>query len=263
MPKDVVLKIDPSLLSGMTVLHLIDMIGKYPLVTRKMLLIVPNRGTDHLETVMNAAADKMKVEAVAKLWSVIDLRGNGASKAAILNALRKEKPDFVAYFGHSYGSNIPGQSNNQFHVAISSANANVLSGLTACITACTTINSVGIPATQAKCVAYMGYTDLYTMVIATLVADGSLYLAYPPTQDYIKATNAVYLALLDGSTFKDAKEVGRKAWDDVWKIWAVKRQSDPSIDPFIAADALTNRDRLDFVGTPSAVARPIGLLVTN
>ncbi len=39
-----------------------------------MLLIVPQIKGDNLEVQMNAAADKLKTEATAKVWTVTELR---------------------------------------------------------------------------------------------------------------------------------------------------------------------------------------------
>ena len=55
MPKFADLKIDPSLLANVTALDQLHMITRYPLVTRKMLLIVPEIKGDNLEAQFNAA----------------------------------------------------------------------------------------------------------------------------------------------------------------------------------------------------------------
>lgn len=263
MPQDVIWKIDPNILSGISLLDFVDLFSKYPLVTRKMLLIVPKRPNDKLEVVMNAAADKMKVEAEARNWTVIDLRGNSATKTAILDKLQNEKPDFVAYYGHSLNSCIPGQKNDSLELAITGANANVLSGRTACISACSTLSPVGVPAVNAKCVAYMAYSSLFNVVYMYNSATNTVILGAELTKDWIAGTNAVYMTLIDGMTYQDAKAAGRKKWDDLWVKWTAKRATDPKIGPFVPAGAQENRDRLDFVGQANAVARPIGLLMAN
>jgi hypothetical protein len=250
-----------SALANITAIGLLDMISKYPVVTRRMLLIVPQIKGDNLEAQMNKAADKLKTEATAKLWTVIERRGTAATNSAILNALATEDPDFVVYYGHSVSANIGAYSSSGPNIAISASNANVLSGRTASITACSTLNTVGTAAVKATCVAYMGYSSLYTAVFSASKATNAIILSAPLTQEWIDGTNAVNHALIDGATFEDAKAAGRKAWDDIWLKWTAKRKLDPKIPAFIPASAADNRDRLDFVGTPNAVARPIGLLV--
>ncbi|MGB5559028.1 MAG: hypothetical protein WBN04_13585 [Paracoccaceae bacterium] len=263
MPKSANLKIDPSALASVSALDLLHMISKYPVVTRKMLLIVPQIKGDNLEVQMNAAADKLKTEATAKVWTVTELRGTAATTSAILSALTLEDPDFVVYYGHSVSSNIGAYSGSGPDIAISASNANVLSGLTASITACSTLNTVGTAAVNATCVAFMGYSGLYSAVFSANSATKAIILSAPLTQEWIDGTNAVNLALIDGATFTDAKAVGRKAWDDIWIKWTAMRKLNPKIPSFVPANALDNRDRLDFVGTANAVARPIGLLVTT
>lgn len=262
MPKSADLKIDPSALANVTALDLLNMITKYPVVTRKMLLIVPQIKGDNLEAQFNAAADKLKTEATAKLWTVTELRGTAATTSAILNALATEDPDFVVYYGHSVSSNLGAYSSSGPDIAISASNANELSGRTASITACSTLNTVGTAAVKANCVAYMGYSGLYAGVFAEFGKNGPIILNAPVTQEWIDAKNAVNIALIDGATFEDAKAAGRKAWDDIWLKWTAMSKVNPKIK-WVAEAALDNRDLLDFVGTAKAVARPIGLLVTT
>jgi hypothetical protein len=248
-------KLDSSILGRlgqMTVLELFWLLSKYPIVTRKMLLVVPKRPNNELENVTNAAATAMVVEAKKRSWDVKELRGNDASKINILDALSSWKPDFFAYYGHSLNSYIPGQSNDQLELAITPANAGVLSGRTACVTACSTVNPVGIPATMAKCVAYMGYSGFFTV----LITNGAKL-----KKDFADGTNSVYLALLEGQTYKDAKSAAWKKWDDLWKEWTIIQASNSLVSPFVPAVFLDNRNKLDYVGDPKAVARPIGILL--
>jgi hypothetical protein len=254
MSNQIELKFDPSILNRMTVLNLIEMLSKYPIVTRKMLLVVPERPNNDLEGVMSDVATAMVAEAKKKSWDVKELRGNNASKINILDALSNWKPDFFVYYGHSLNSYVPGQSNNQLELAITPGNANVLSGRTACVTACSTLNSVGVPATKAKCVAYMGYSGLFT---ALITYNAKL------KKDFTDGTNAVYFALLEGQTYKDAKSAAWKKWDDLWKEWTIIQASNPAVPPFVPATFLDNRNKLDYVGNPQAVARPIGIMVAN
>jgi hypothetical protein len=225
---------------------LIEMISKYPIVTRKLMIVCPKRPSHDEEIAMSNTADLMKAAAIAGDWEIVaDLRGNNASATKIQNAITSKVPDFFTYYGHSLNLYIPGQKNNNLEFAITAANANVFLNRNACVTACKTLLSVGTPAVSANCVAYMGYNDYFT---------GVYYTGGGIISEFAEAVNAVYIALLEGRTFKDAKQIGWNKWDDLWKLW-VKN----SVDPSFTAGVLANRNALDFVGEPRGVARPIGL----
>jgi hypothetical protein len=255
------LTIDKKLLSQ-NLFTLLELIKKYPIVTRKLLLVRPLISQPHVSLedalgyeAMNVIADDFKKEAQAAKWKVIDLKGNNATKANILNAINTENPDFFVYFGHSYGTYIPGQNNNQLELAITPSNVTVLNAnKTASVTACKTISSIGIPAVQAGTVAYIGYKDYfhnwftYNKLTNQLLSDSEL------DKDFRAAANAANIALLNGALYKDAKDIGYKKWMEIVNKWIPKNTN-------IAADALANANGLDFVGKQNAVARPIGILV--
>ena len=243
---------DLAILKNMKVADLIKQIKLYPIVTRKVVVICPKRPNHDEETEMYAIANEFIGIANQENWDVKPLIGNDASQANILDALNNWNADWLVYFGHSLNTYIPGQSNNQLQFAITPLNANVLSNRTASVTACSTLLNLGQAAVNSNCVAYLGYKGFF-----------SLWWGGSVTQDFRSATNAANVALLKGCLYKDAKQTGWDAWNAIWINWSNLAASNPQISPLMTADMLANRDNLDFLGNPKAVARPIGIVVLN
>ena len=243
-------EIDLKSLKQMSVADLIQQIKLYPVVTRKVVVICPQRPNHDEETEMLQIANKFIFEANQENWDVKPLTGNNASQTNILDALNNWNADWLVYFGHSLNTYIPGQSNNQLHFAITPTNANVLSNRTASVTACSTLLNLGQAAVNSNCIAYLGYKGFF-----------SLWWGGAVTQDFRTATNAANIVLLKGGLYKDAKQTGWNAWNNIWVKWTNIAKTNPQVSPLMTADMLANRDNLDFLGNQKAVARPIGIVV--
>jgi hypothetical protein len=236
----------------------LSLLDKYPIVTRKLLLIRPLRPGHPEEVEINKVADALVVKANDAHWEVTDLKGNSATPNNIENTIKNWKPDFVVYYGHSYGSNIPGQENNQLKVAISANNVSLLSNITASITACHTMNSVGIPAINANAIGYLGYKVSFTFGWGQLVG-----------HDFEEATNIANIALLNGEKYSEAKDKGYKRWKKFHDDLANFMKNNPDdirvkkMDPTIPGGILANANGLDYVGNSNAVARPIGIVLST
>ena len=74
--------------------HFIDLITKYPIVTRKLLLIYSS------ELFFGDAANDAKNKALSEGWTVFKYGGINATKANIEAAIQNENPDFVLHFDH-------------------------------------------------------------------------------------------------------------------------------------------------------------------
>jgi hypothetical protein len=239
---------------NMSMGSILDLLSKYPIVTRKLLLIRPLRPNNDGDAYINEVADAFVSEADKADWDVLDLKGNNATPSNIYNEIKNWKPDWVVYYGHSLNSNIPGQENNQLKTAISASNVSLLSNITASITACHTMTSVGIYAKNAGAIGYLGYNCSFTLPWGSLLAP-----------DSTKATNEANIALLNGEKYVVAKEKGRNRWkkfyDDLNNYLA--KHPTVQIDPTIPGGILANSTGLDYVGDPNAVARPIGILLST
>jgi len=243
----------PKKVLAMNMASILELLQKYPIVTRKLLLIRPLRPNHDDEATMNNIADALVVKAKDAGWEVNDLKGNAATKTDIVNTINNWNPDFVVYYGHSYNSYIPGQQNNQLQLAITPSNVSLLSNRTASITACHTVATIGVPAIQAGAVGYLGYTAPFT-------------LAWGPSiyQDMEDATNTANVALLNGEKYTEAKKKGHDKWYSVYKKWDQLQKTYPTkIDPTLPGGLLDNANGLDYVGNPNAVARPIGILLAT
>jgi len=260
----------PKKLLAMDLISVFELLKKYPIVTRKLLLIRPLRSEPHVtkeeaqgDKAMNVIACDFKKKAEAADWQVFDLKGNNATKTSILNMINTQNPDFVVYFGHSLNTYIPGQKNDKLELAITPSNISLLANRTASVTACLTLSSIGIPATKAGIVAYLGYKALFSNWFTVHLVTGELLSDSELDVDWRGATNAANTALLNGALYKDAKDIGYKKWIETSNKWQAKYQSNPQVGPLIASSALSNANGLDFVGKSNAVARPIGILITT
>ena len=248
-----------SLLGQMSIAEFIEQINKYPVVTRKLLLIRPLRLTDQAEVFMNKVADEVKKGALKGNWDINDLKGNQATKKNILDAIKNKKPDFIMYFGHSYNTYIPGQENNSLVYAITPQNVQVLSGKAVIVNACYTAMSIGPKAISAKTRAYIGFTNLLTI----------LFYSNEVEDDCKEALSVANLALLNGDIFETAWQKGWNTWDQKWKDWTsfCIKNKDKLTEKGIEfcqmgpAALLNNRNRFARLGEKKAVARPIGILV--
>lgn len=246
------------LLSQMSIADFLEQLKKYPVVTRKLLLIRPLRLTDQGEVFMNKVADDVKKVALKGNWDIKDLKGNQATKKNILYAIKNKQPDFIMYFGHSYNTYIPGQENNKLVEAITPQNVQVLSGKAVIANACYTAKSVGPHAINAKTRAYIGFTNLLT----------TLHYTQKVEDDCKEALSVANLALLNGETFGTAWQKGWDTWDQKWKYWTSfciknKGKLHPEGIEFCqigVAALLHNRNRFARLGEKKAVARPIGIL---
>ena len=251
-----------SKLAQTSLADFLEQITKYPVVTRKLLLIRPYRPDDQGEVYMNKVADAIKLEAQEGNWQIVDdLKGNQATKQNIVDALTKKQPDFVMYFGHSYNSYIAGQENGALVEAINLQNVSVLSGKALIVNACLTASSLGPQAVTAKCRGYIGYTGVLT----------TLHYSQEVEDDCTEALSVPNLMLLEGDTYTTAETKGRAVWDAKWKKWTQfcldnKGKLTTEGAAFCAlgpAAFLDNRDRFARLGNKQAVARPIGLLVNQ
>jgi hypothetical protein len=244
----------PDKVLNMNLASIIDLLNKYPIVTRKLLLIRPLRPNHPEEVAINNVADAFVKKAKDANWDVTDLKGNSATPTNIINNIKNWKPDFVVYYGHSYNSNIPGQENNQLKVAISASNVSLLSKITASITACHTMTAVGIPAIKAGTIGYLGYKTSFTGVWGSLL-----------DHDFEESANAANIALLNGEKYTVAKDIGYKRWKKFHTDLVNYLQTHPNvkIDPTIPPGILANANGLDYVGNSNAVARPIGILLST
>lgn len=239
---------------GMNMLSILDLLTKYPIVTRKLLLIRPLRLDRPEEVGLNKVADALVKKAKDAHWDVTDLKGNSATPNNIQNNIKNWKPDFVVYYGHSSNSNIPGQENDQLKTAISASNVSLLSNITASITACHTMISVGDPAIKAGAIGYLGYN------VSFLGLFGQLY-----DHDFTEAANAANIALLNGEKYSEAKDKGFNRWKQFYTDLKnyLKTHPNVKIDPTIPPGLLANANGLDYLGDPNAVARPIGILLAT
>jgi hypothetical protein len=253
MPDFPQIKVSEKVLS-MKMSSILDLLNKYPIVTRRLLLIRPLRPGHDEEVAINKVADALVVKAKEADWEVKDLKGNSATPNNIVNTINNWKPDFLVYYGHSLGSNIPGQENNQLKIAISANNVSLLSNKTASISACHTMNTVGTPAVKAGVIGYLGYKVSFTGVWGPLLYN-----------DFEEATNAANIALLNGEKYTEAKDKGYKRWIKFYTdlVNFLKTNPNVKIDPTIPPGILANANGLDYVGNPNAVARPIGILLIN
>ena len=252
-----------SLLGQMSIAEFIEQINKYPVVTRKLLLIRPLRLTDQGEVFMNKIADEVKKGKKGALkgnWDIIDdLKGNQATKKNILDAIKNKKPDFIMYFGHSYNTYIPGQENNMLVETITPQNVQVLSGKAVIANACYTAKSVGHHAISAQTRAYIGFTNVLTI----------LHYSNEVGDDCKEALSVANLALLNGDTFETAWQKGWNTWDQKWKYWTsfcIKNKGKLTKEGIEfcqmgPAALLNNRNSFARLGEKKAVARPIGILV--
>ncbi|UCH32457.1 MAG: hypothetical protein JSV05_03510 [Candidatus Bathyarchaeota archaeon] len=248
----------PEKVLAMNMSSILELLQKYPIVTRKLLLIRPLRPNRPDEVAINKVADAFVVKANDAGWEVKDLKGNAATKTNIVNTINNWNPDFVVYYGHSLNSYIPGQQNNQLQFAITPSNVSLLSNKTASITACHTVSTIGVPAVKAGAVCYLGYKVPFTGVWGSLL-----------DHDFEEATNAANIALLNGEKYSVAKDKGSKRWKKFYDDLVIYMKNNPNdirvkkMDPTIPGGLLDNANGLDYVGNPNAVARPIGILLTT
>lgn len=247
-----------SMLEQVSVADFIDLFIKYPIVTRKLLLIRPKLPGDGYTMVTHKAAGLVKQKAKDAGWTVDNLEGNNATTENILKAIKK-KPDFVVYYGHSLNiHNIPGQKNNQLEVAISPGNVGVLLGRTLSTVACYLAKVLGPAAIKAKVVAFLGYKTVHTVFTVGKLLD-----------DFIEGSNAANYALLEGKKYEEAYQIGWNAYDQKWLYWSTLQKKGlltpegKKICPLALAAFLNNRDGLTRLGNPKGVARPIGIVVTT
>ncbi|MFX1536212.1 MAG: hypothetical protein ACFFDI_18505 [Promethearchaeota archaeon] len=244
----------PEKILTMNISSILDLLLKYPIVTRKLLIIAPLRPNHDEEVAMNNVAADLEIKAKNVGWDVTYLKGNAATKTNIVNNINNWKPDFIVYYGHSLNSYIPGQQNNQLQFAITPSNASLLANKTASITACFTTNSIGVPAIKAGCVGYLGYKTAFTGVWDSAWIN----------QKFKDATNAANIALLNGEKYTEAKKKGYQKWYSFYQDLVNLQNAYPnSIDPTLPGGILANANGLDYVGNPNAVARPIGILLSG
>ena len=249
---------------GMNMSSILDLLNKYPIVTRKLLLIRPLRPNHPEEVAINNVANALVIKANEAGWDVTDLKGNSATPTNIENTINNWKPDFVVYYGHSYLSNIPGQENDQLKVAISASNVSLLSNITASITACHTMIAVGKPAIAAGTIGYLGYNSNFLIVWGSLKDNaGNWGASLDP--DFEAATNAANIALLNGEKYSEAHEKGILRWKKFYDDLSTYLKNNPNmlIDPTILPGILANSKGLDYLGNENAVARPIGILLST
>jgi hypothetical protein len=270
----------------------------YPVVTRKLLLIRqklprkkdPTSGLwvqDPTE-VLHKAATIIKQKANSLNWVVDDLSGNNATKSNILSALKK-KPDFVMYYGHCCGigcAHICGQENDKSVAAIGlhsgvggKSNVDLISGITASANACLTASNLGPDAIKKGTLAYLGYTNLLTGIsfqfsnendpVPTAATASPAELTILNAQaDFIECVNSYNIALLEGCTYKEAFAIGDDMYKKKWGTWKNACSGNPTdfgkkICPMIKDVFNQNRQIFARLGNPSAVARPIGILVSQ
>ncbi len=250
-------QVDPSILEQVTVGQFLDLLSKYPIVTRKLLLIRPLRTGDGYTEFCHAAAELLKQDAQTGGWTVNDLAGNNATRAAVLNAIQQDDPDFVIHYGHSINMhNLSGQKNGQLEIAIGPGDAALLSGRSLSTVSCSTAKVLGPALISAKARAYLGYADLHTVYVGSGMA-----------AEFTEASNAANLALLNGETYEVAYQIGRNAYDQKWLKWSSLQKQGKltplgkKICPLVMAALLKDRNGLTRLGNPRAVARPIGILL--
>lgn len=252
----------------------------YPLVTRKLLLVrqklprktVKGATVKDFSEVTFEAAERVKNVAKTNGWTVEDLAGNNATQQNILAAFEK-LPDFVLWYGHCYGvgacNNLAGQENDQLVSVIGSQAGHVqlLSGRTVNANCCLTAANVGLQAINAKAVAYLGYT-LYLGFVTGALPLAPLFTEIE--EDFIKGVNAPTIALLEGATYEAAFKKGWDVWDQKYDKWVTKCTPPPGqsltkegqkLCQLVLPAFLDNRNGLDRLGNPKAVARPIGIVV--
>jgi hypothetical protein len=262
--KNITLDDKKALLEKATFADVFDLLSKYPIVTRKLLLVSqilptvsdtksPDYGSYMYTYITNKAAKLVRQHAESKNWKVTYLEGDNATKNKIINTIKTEKPDCFMWYGHSNSSTLYGQNNGKLEMTISTSNVNNFSGRSVSTVGCLSASILGPKAITTKTLAYLGYISYHTVWAGSLTLEN----------DCIESSNAANYALLEGETYKVAYDIGWKAYDDKWKKWTKLKTVNPKDGPLIAASFLDNRDRLKRLGNPQVVARPIGILINT
>jgi hypothetical protein len=223
--------------------HFIDLITKYPIVTRKLLLIYST------ELFFEDAAKDAKNKALSGGWTVFEYGGSNATKANIENSIQNDNPDFVLHFDHGNNYQLGGNGVVFDALPVNVTNVHLLSGRSISTVSCNSANGLGPAAINSNTRAYVGYS-LHFKFLEDLVK------SYFPViwGKWIEATNAANKALLEGETYQTAEDIALKVYQE--KIDELILMG----ELVVASNLTNNKNGLKRLGLKQAVARPIGIL---
>jgi hypothetical protein len=235
----------------------------YPIVTRKLLIIYQDLPNDSVTAVTSKAAKNIISPAQSEGWTIEELGGNNATKQNVTNKINTYNPDFILHYGHSCNhDNWCGQNNNtsEITIGLDANNLNLLSGRTTCTVSCFTAQNMGPDAIQAGTIAYLGYSNYFTVCVAKNPNNVPAYVKNyidNVNDDIIIAANEPMINLLRGETYATAFQKGIDMWDQKWLKYST------NLDPTPAAIMLDNKKSLtlNLSANTNAVARPFGLFV--
>jgi hypothetical protein len=209
--------------------------------SKKLLIIRPNCPGDTYTTAFSfPSAELVKNKAIAEGWTVTDLQGNNTNKTNVESKINNEKPDYVIHYDHGSSFTLYGQNSNTISPAIDNSNVNLLSGRAVSTVSCESAIGLGPLAIASTAKAYLGYDELHWVHLWYL-------------DEFMAASNAANMALLEGKTFQEAYDI---AYATYTQKWADVVGSDPSA----AALLLHDRDHLTLLGNPSARAHSITIV---
>jgi len=210
----------------------------------KLLLIRPLvPGDDYTQLGSHIWAGQVKQKAIAEGWTVVDLDGNGATRAAIENAINNEDPDLIIHYDHGSTFTQYGQDSNALTAGLDNNNIHLATGKIASTVSCYTAVGLGPAAIAAGVRGYLGYTDTHTFVIGW-------------AQDFGDAANAANFALLECKTVQQAFDEGWLAYDQLYNSLLA---AGGNAATYAAPWALHDRDCFALLGTGGAIACPQGL----
>lgn len=244
MPEDIVIKI-PEQYLHYNLAHFLDLLVKYPIVTRKLLLIYSS------EYFWEDGAKDAKNKALSEGWTVFEYGGSNATKSNIEAAIQNENPDFILHYNHGNSYQLFGNGLVFDAYPGNPTNVHLLSGKSISTISCKSALGLGPAAINSKTRAYLGFKDNFTYL-----ADSAKSLFPVIWNTYIEVTNVANKALLVGQTYKTAEDIALKAYQEVIDKFILQGE-------YIVAGWLTkNKNGLKRLGLAQAVARPIGILVS-